>query len=150
MVQSVAKTVLEYLNELPPERSAVMRKVRALVRQHLPKGYAETVDLGMITWGVPLAQYPTTYNGQPLCYVALAAQKNHYALYLMGCYMDPAATARLAAAYKAAGKKLDMGKSCVRFKSFADLVPDAIAQAVRLATPAQLIARHEAIRKKSR
>jgi hypothetical protein len=149
-VQSPAKTVPEYLDELSPERSAVLRKVRTLVRRHLPKGYAETMGFGVIAWVVPLARYPVTYNGQPLCYVGLAAQKNHYALYLMGCYMDPAATARLAAAYKAAGKKLDMGKSCLRFHAFADLVPDAIAEAVRLATPAQFIARHEAIRKKSR
>ena len=150
MVQSAAKTVQEYLGELPPEKSAVMRKVRALVRRNLPKGYAETMGFGVIACVVPLAKYPTTYNGQPLCYVGLASQKNHYALYLMGCYMDPVATARLAAAYKAAGKKLDMGKSCLRFKSFADLVPDAIEQAVRLATPAQLITLDEAIHKKSR
>src|SRR3990172_4584978 len=103
MVQSSAPTVAQYLASLPPERRAVMAKVRTAVKRAMPKGYKETMGFGMICWSVPLSVLPDTYNGQALCYAALAAQKRHLALYLMGPYGDSALLAELKAGYKAAG-----------------------------------------------
>ena len=77
MVSSAAKTIDAYLAELPPERRAVIAAMRDRVNAHLPPGYEETMNWGMITWQIPLARYPITYNKQPLAYVALAAQKNN-------------------------------------------------------------------------
>jgi hypothetical protein len=150
MVQSKAKTVQEYLAELPEERRRIIRKVRALVRKHLPKGYVESMNWGMISYEIPLSRYPNTYNKQPLAYVALAAQKSYNALYLMSCYEKSAEQSALAAAYEKAGKRLDMGKSCLRFKRYEDLVPEAIARAIASIPPEEQIAIYEASRKKSR
>lgn len=129
-MRSDATTPDEYLDGLPPERREVVATVRELVRKHLPAGYAEAVSFGMLSWEVPLERYPDTYNGQPLGYVALAAQKNHYALYLHGVYMDEEKAEALRAAYARAGRKLDMGKSCLRFRKLEELVPDAVGAAV--------------------
>jgi broad specificity phosphatase PhoE len=134
------------LAELPPERRAVVGAVRDLVRAALPDGYEERVSGRMLEYVVPLARYPTTYNGQPLAYVALAAQKHHYALYLVGAYADPARAAALRDGFARAGKKLDMGKSCVRFKRVDDLAVDAVREAVAALTPDAFIALHEASR----
>jgi uncharacterized protein DUF1801 len=86
MVQSKAKTVQEYLDELPEERRAVVEAVRKVIRKHLPKGYVEAMNWGMISYQILLKRYPETYNGQPLSCAALAAQKNNYSLYLMSAY----------------------------------------------------------------
>src|SRR5690349_6776635 len=90
MARSAANTVEEYLEELPAERRAVISTVRKVILNSLPKGYQETMNWGMISYEVPLSRYPTTYNGQPLAYAALAAQKNHYAVYLNGIYQEGA------------------------------------------------------------
>lgn len=129
-MRSDATTVEEYLNELPEERREVVAAVRDLVLKHLPDGYQETINWGMISYEVPLERYPDTYNGQPLSYLAIAAQKNYYALYLMGLYTHTEQEAQLRAAYARAGKKLDMGKSCLRFRKLEDLEPTAVAQVV--------------------
>ena len=129
MVQSAAKTVDGYLEELPAERRAEMTKVLGVLRKHMPKGYQEVME-GMIGWIVPLSRYPDTYNKQPLPYVGLAAQKNAYSLYLMGCYMSPKQTKALQDAFKKKGTKMDMGKSCLRFKSAEQLPLDAIGKLV--------------------
>ena len=84
----------------------------------------------MITWMVPLETYPDTYNGKPLAYVSLAAQKNYYSLYLMAVYADSAEEARLREQWAARGTKLDMGKSCLRFKRVDDLHEDLVAEVV--------------------
>jgi hypothetical protein len=144
MVSSTASTVSEYLASLPPERRAVVAAVRKLIRRNLPKGYREAMNFGMITYEIPLTRYPGTYNGQPLAYVALAAQKNKYSLYLTCAYMDEARAKRLRDAHARAGKKLDMGKSCVRFRSLDDLELDAIAAEIASTTPVQFIERYEA------
>jgi hypothetical protein len=85
----------------------------------------------MIAWEVPLEVYPDTYNGQPLVYAGLAAQKNHTALYLNCVYATEARTERLRAAWAASGKKLDMGKSCLRFKRPEDVAEDVLARTIR-------------------
>jgi hypothetical protein len=130
MVSSAAKTVDDYLAQLPPQRRAVVAAVRDHVNAHLPPGFVEGMGFGMIGWVVPLSRYPDTYNGQPQCYLALAAQKNAYSLYLMGCYASAAEDQALRAAYAKAGKKIDMGKSCLRFKSLDGLLLDAIGQLI--------------------
>jgi hypothetical protein len=149
MASSKAKTVEEYLAELPPERREVVTAVRHLILRHLPEGYQETMNWGMISYEIPLEQYPNTYNKQPLNYIALAAQKNYYSLYLLGVYADSDQEARLKEEFQQAGKKLDMGKSCVRFRKLDDLVLDAIAQAIAAVTPDEYIAHYEANRKRA-
>lgn len=146
MARSAAATVAEYLEELPPERRAVVSAVRDTIVRHLPEGYREIMSFGMICYGIPLERYPNTYNGQPLGYVALAAQKNYYALYLMGVYQDAGEERKLRAAFERAGKTLDMGKSCVRFRRLEDLPLDAIAEVVAGTPPETFIARYEASR----
>jgi Domain of unknown function (DU1801) len=143
MVQSNAKSVKDYLDELPPARRAVVAKVREIVRKNLPAGFEEAMAFGMIGWQVPLARYPETYNGQPLLYAALAAQKNAYSLYLMGCYMDPPTRAALIAASASAGKGLDMGKSCIRFRELDELPIAALGKAVASVALKEFIAHHE-------
>lgn len=148
MAKGNAATVKDYLDELPPERREVISAVRKLVKKHLPKGYVEAMGWGMICWQIPLSRYPETYNGQPLGYVALAAQKTNYSLYLMGVYANSAQEKLLKDAYKKAGKKLDMGKSCLRFKRLEDLETDAIGELIASTPPEDYIAKYEANRKK--
>lgn len=146
MVQSQAKEVAAYLAELPPERRAVVAAMRELVLAKLPAGYREAVGWGMISYGVPLERYPDTYNRQPLCYLALAAQKSHYALYLMAVYQDAKLEAELRGAFERAGKKLDMGKSCIRFKKLEDLPLAAIGEIIASVSPEAFIARYESVK----
>ena len=113
-MQSNATTVEDYLATLPDDRRTAITTVRDLVNEHLPDGYRESMAFGMITWSVPLERLPDTYNGQPLGYIALASQKNYMTLYLMSAYGDEETWFR--EEYAKSGKKLDMGKSCVRFK----------------------------------
>jgi hypothetical protein len=148
MVQSAAQTVKGYLDELPKERRAVIAKVRDMIRRNLPAGYEEAMGYGMITYSIPISRFPETYNGQPLLYVALAAQKNNYAVYLTGSYGDPGRAAKLKAGFKAAGKKLDAGKSCIRFKKLEDLPLDVIGEAIADIPADEFIARYEKSRKK--
>lgn len=150
MVLSPAKTVEEYLAQLPPERRAVVAAVRRLVLEHLPAGYVESIDWGMICWGIPLARYPETYNGRPLGYVALAAQKSHCSLHLLSVYADSKQERELRAAFARAGKRLDMGRSCVRFRRLEDLELDAIGRIIASTPPEAWIARYEASRQASK
>ena len=147
MVRSNAVTVKEYLEQLPPEKREVIAAVRKVIRDNLPAGYQETMNWGMICYEVPLERFPDTYNGQPLGYVALAAQKNYFALYVMCVYEDSEQAKWLKQEFKKAGKKLDMGKSCLRFKKLEDLPLDVIGQVVAGVTPDQYIAWYEANRK---
>ena len=130
MVMSRATTVADYLAELPADRRRTISAVRAVIRKSLPKGYKESVGYGMICYSVPLSTYPDTYNGQPLCYAALAAQKSYYALYLMSIYGDTRRSKAFKAAFAKAGKKLDIGKSCVRFRALNDLPLDVIGREI--------------------
>lgn len=143
MVSSRAMTVEQYLAELPPERRAVIAAIRDLVNANLPPGYAETMNWGMICWEVPLSRYPATYNGHPLAYLALAAQKNNYAFYTMAHHTSPAIAARLLDEFRKAGVRLDMGMSCIRFKTPAGLPAAAVELLAASATVEQHIAFHE-------
>lgn len=144
MVSSKATTPAAYLASLPAERRKVIAAVRAVITKRLPKGYAESMNLGMLSYEIPLTRYPDTYNKQPLMYLALAAQKNNYALYLTSASREEALMGRLAAAYKAAGKKLDMGKGCLRFKTLAELPLDVIGDLVASHSVERRIAAFEA------
>ena len=129
-MRSDAKTVDEYLRSLPDDRRYAIEQVRQVILTNLPNGYAEAMNWGMISYEVPLEVQPDTYNGQPLMYAALASQKHHMALYLTSVYSDETEAAAFKAAYRAAGKKLDMGKSCVRFKRPEDLPLDLIGETI--------------------
>ncbi len=148
MASSKAATVDAYLEELPPERRAIVASVRDLVRRNLPEGYRETMNWGMISYELPLERYPNTYNKQPLGYAALAAQNNNYTLYLTCVYQNDKQRKWLEREFKNAGKKLDMGKSCLHFKRLEDLPLDVIAQAIASTPPDQYIEQYEASRKK--
>lgn len=147
-MRSEAQSVQQYLDELPQERRAVISAVRDVILEHLPDGYVESMNWGMISFEIPLERYPNTYNGQPLVVLALAAQKHHYALYLMSVYADSDQESSLKEAYARAGKKLTMGKSCLRFKKFEDLELGAISEIIAATPPDELIKRYEAARRR--
>jgi uncharacterized protein YdhG (YjbR/CyaY superfamily) len=147
MVQSRAATVAGYLAELPPERRKVVAAVRKTVRANLPKGYVESMNWGMIAYEIPLSRYPLTYNRQPLMYAALAAQKNNFALYLTGVHGNPEMIALLKEAYRRAGLKLDMGKSCLRFKGLDQIPLDAIGRLIGRVPVDEFIRRYEKVKR---
>ena len=129
-MQSAATTVGDYLAELPPERRNAISAVRDVVLENLPPGYEEAISYGMIGYVIPLERYPDTYNGQPLGLAALASQKNYMSLYLMNVYGDEKIEKWFHGEWKKTGKKLNMGKSCVRFKKLEDLPLDLVGRAV--------------------
>jgi hypothetical protein len=145
-MQSKAKTVAEYLDELTADRRMAISKVRAVIRKHLPKGFAEQMQYGMIGYVVPHKIFPAGYHcdpNQPLPFAALASQKGHMSLYMMTIYQDPAADRWLREEFRARGKKLDMGKSCIRFKTLEDLPLETIGQAIARVPVADYVRRYE-------
>ncbi|MEO8701592.1 MAG: DUF1801 domain-containing protein [Kofleriaceae bacterium] len=145
MVSSNATTAAAYLAGLPADKRTVISTVRDVVNANLPDGFVEGIQYGMLGWYVPLEDYPDTYNGQPIGIAGLAAQKNYNALYLMSVYGDPATETWFKAAFKQAGKKLDMGKSCVRFKQLDDLPLAVIGEAIGRVSVAKLIELHDSV-----
>jgi uncharacterized protein YdhG (YjbR/CyaY superfamily) len=129
-MRSEATTVEQYLAELPDDRRKALEQVRKVVLENLSDGFEEAINWGMITYQIPLATFPDTYNKQPLMYAALASQKNHMAVYLMGIYSAEGKREHFEAAYKATGKRFDVGKSCVRFKKLEDLPLELIGQTI--------------------
>lgn len=129
-MQSEATTVSEYLKSLPAERRDAIASVREAIRKRLPKGYEEVMNWGMICYQVPWSVCSETYNGQPLMYAALASQKNHMAVYLTAVYMDDGTRREFESSYRATGKRMDMGKSCVRFRKLEDLPLDVVGNAI--------------------
>src|SRR4051794_411384 len=132
-MQSSAKTVQEYLKELPADRREAINTVRGVILANLPKGYEECMSYGMIGYVVPHRIYPKGYQCNPklpLPFVNLASQKSHMAIYLMCCYCDPKLKAWLEKAGKAAGKKFNMGGGCLRFKKLEDVPLKVIGQLV--------------------
>ncbi|MFD9701950.1 iron chaperone [Lentzea sp. NPDC059081] len=142
MVQSRAATVDDYLAELPEEQRAEVTAVRDVIVAHVPDGYVEGMMWGMITWHVPLEVSGPTYNKQPLSYVALAAQKRYFSVYLTTVNGEGEESFRTR--YEATGKKLDMGKSCVRFKRSEDLALDVIGAQVASMPVAEFLDWHRA------
>ena len=143
MAKSKAETVDGYLAELPEDRRAAISAVRQVVLENLPQGYEEMMQFGMIGYVIPLERYPVTYNGQALQYADLASQKNYMSLYLMNVYSDEAVERWFVDRYKDSGKRLDMGKACVRFKSLQDLPIDLVVEAIALTPVDRFIERYE-------
>jgi len=130
---SNAQSVDEYLRALPKDRRNALSAVREVILANLPEGYAECMFCGMIGYVVPHSIYPAGYHcnpSQPLQYAALGSQKHHMAIYLCNVYGDPATEKWFRKSYEATGKKLDMGKSCVRFKKLEDLPLQVIGQVI--------------------
>ncbi len=128
---SKAQTVKEYLASLPEDRRKAMEAVRKVIRKNIGKGYEEGMQYGMIGYYVPHKLYPAGYHcdpKQPLPFACLASQKNHMAVYLMTVYGEGEAWFRKE--WAKTGRKLDMGKSCIRFKKLEDLPLDVIGKAV--------------------
>ncbi len=140
MVSSKATTVADYLAELPSDRAEIISAMRDLVNQAIPDGYDEVIRWGMINWEIPIQVSGPTDNQQPLSYVALAAQKNGYSLYLSCAACNPESVQRLQSAAAAGGRKLDMGKSCIRFKRPDQLPLDALSIEIGSASPADYLA----------
>jgi hypothetical protein len=143
MERSAAGTVATYLVALPAERREAISSLRQLILQRLPPGFEECMEFGMINYVVPLSRYPKTYNGKPLSLAALASQKQYMSLYLMAVYGDPEAERGLSEGFRRAGKRLDMGKSCLRFRSLADLPLDVVGDALARVSVDQYIALYE-------
>lgn len=145
MVYSKAKTVSEYLAELEPKRQAEIEKLRQLLLSSLPAGLEEAMNWGMICYQVPLSLVPKTYNNQPLLYAAIASQKNYISLYLMPIYAFDQARAQFESAWLATGKKLDVGKSCVRFKNLDEIPLQVVSKAAGQISLAEYVKRYELI-----
>lgn len=150
MAGSDTLTVDEYIANLPPERQASISAVRDAVRRNLPAGYEEGMQFGMIAWYVPRERFPDTYNGRPLGLAALASQKNYMSLYLNSVYGDRETETWFKERFAESGKKLDMGKSCVRFKSADDLPLDVIGATIARADMDEFLDHHREARGSSR
>ncbi|MBX3396036.1 MAG: DUF1801 domain-containing protein [Phycisphaerae bacterium] len=146
-MQSKAKTVEAYLAELPEDRRAAIEAVRAVIRKNLDPEYEEGMQYGMIGYYVPHRVYPQGYHcdpKQPLPFGGLASQKNHMSLYLMCLYGASDAFDWFRKAWEATGKKLDMGKACIRFKKLDDLPLELIGEVVRRTPVKVYVSRMEA------
>lgn len=130
MASSSATTIEDYLADLPEDRLDAITEVREAILANLDDGYIETMNWGMITYEVPLETFPDTYNGKPLMLAALASQKRHMAVYLPPVYSDEETESWFRAEYEATGKKLDMGKSCVRFTKLEHLPVELIGEVI--------------------
>jgi hypothetical protein len=149
-MRSDASDVKQYLAELPEDRRRALKAVRKTIVDHLPVGYEEVMNWGMISYQVPLELYPNTYNGQPLMYAALASQKNYMAVYLSAIYASDTARDEFEAAYRATGKRFDVGKSCVRFRKLDDLPLELIGKAIARVPVDGFISRYEQGRARAR
>lgn len=134
-MQSNAQTTAEYLNELPEDRKAAVNKLRAIILQNLPEGFVETMSYGMIGYVVPHTIYPYGYHCNPklpLPFINLASQKNFIALYHMGIYAKPNLLKWFTDEFsKHSNQKMDMGKSCIRFKEMDQIPFDLISELAR-------------------
>jgi hypothetical protein len=147
-MQSKATTVDQYLASLPEERRAAISAVRDVILENLDKNYEEGIQYGMLGYYVPPKVFPAGYHvdpKQPLPFVALASQKNHMAVYLMGVYGQPEQEQWFRDAWAKTGKKLDMGKSCVRFKKLQDVALDVLGEAIRRVPAKAYIQHYESV-----
>jgi hypothetical protein len=145
-MQSQATTVAAYLAELPADRRAAIETVRKVIRDNLDAGFEEGMQYGMIGYFIPHSIYPPGYHcdpKQPLPFAGIASQKNHMSMYLGCVYGDEGKAAKFKKAWAAAGKKLDMGKACIRFKRIENLALDVIADTIKNETAEGYIAYYE-------
>lgn len=151
-MQSKATTVDQYVEEIPEERKAAIKKLRAVIKKNIPKGFKEGMGYGMAGYVVPHSKYPSGYHcnpKDPLPFMGFASQKNFIALYHMGIYSDPKLLKWFQEAHaKASPKKLDMGKSCIRYKKPDDIPFELIGELVKKMTPDEWIALYEKMLKR--
>ena len=140
-------SVRDYLASLPAGRRAALEAVRKVILKNLPKGYEEGIQYNMIGYYVPHSVYPSGYHcdpKQPLPFASLASQKNHMAVYLGCVYCDPEGKERFVREWKATGRRLDMGASCVRFRKIEDVPLEVLGAAIKRVTVKKYIAFYEA------
>ena len=146
-MQYEAETVHDYITALPDDRRAVIEKLRKIIAENLPDGFEEGISYGMISYVVPLSRYPKGYHvkaNEPLPFISIASQKNHIAIYHLGLYGDPDLEAWFTSEYaKRVPTKLDMGKSCIRFKNPAHIPYDLVAELCNKMTVGDYIAQYE-------
>ncbi len=151
-MQSKAITPDQYIAELPEDRKEVMQKLRETVKKNLPKGFEETMQYGMISYVVPHSIYPAGYHckpADPLPFLSIASQKNHIAFYHMGIYSDPKLYKWFTEEYpKHATGKLDMGKSCIRFKNPKNIPFDLLGELTTKITVEDWISKYESLLKR--
>lgn len=144
---STAKSPQEYIDNLPEDRKAVIEKLRAIITENLPEGFEEVINYGMLGYVVPHSLYPDGYHcdpNTPLPFINLASQKNHIAVYHSGIYADPELLAWFQGEYpKHLKTKLNMGKSCIRFKNMKTIPYDLIGELCSKMSPSDWIARYE-------
>ena len=144
-----ASTVAQYLAALPADRRAALSAVRKAINESLPDGYEEGMQFGMIGWYVPLFVYPAGYGENPkvpLPLVALASQKSGMVLHFLSFYGHPTLSTWFTSEYKKSGKKLDMGKGCVRFKKLDDLALDVVGRTIARVSVKEHMANYRAAR----
>jgi Domain of unknown function (DU1801) len=139
MATSTSTTPDDYIASLPDDRRETVAALVDVVRANLPEGYEEGMAYGMIGWWVPLERFPDTYNGQPLGLAGIASQKNYISLYLLSVHGDPETERWFKERYEASGKKLNMGKSCVRFRRLEDVPLDVIGETIARAKLDELV-----------
>jgi hypothetical protein len=145
-MQSKAKTVTEYLKSLPDDRKKIISDLRSIIIKNLPKGFEETMQYGMISYVVPHSLYKPGYHVKPtdaLPFISLASQKNHIAVYHMAVYGGALHDWFVKEWDKASDKKLDMGKSCIRFRKPEDVPVKLIGALASKLTPKQWISMYE-------
>lgn len=147
-MQSKAKTVDEYIETLPADRQKAIADIRAVVNKNLPKGFEEMMSYGMMGWTVPHKLYPKGYHcdpKQPLPFMGLASQKNFISFYSMCLYSDEKLLKWFQKEWpKHSSRKIDMGKSCIRFKKIDDIPLKLLGELAKKVTPAQWIEIYEA------
>ncbi|QNJ96755.1 DUF1801 domain-containing protein [Constantimarinum furrinae] len=148
-MQSKAKTPEEYINELPEDRKEVISKLRKTILDNLPDGFQETMGYGMIGYVVPHSIYPDGYHCDPttpLPFISLASQKNHIGFYHMGIYSDPELLKWFTDEYpKYVSNKLDMGKSCIRFKNMNKIPYELLGELASKMTPEDWVKKYESV-----
>ena len=147
-MQSKATTVKQYLASLPADRRAFVAKIRDVVNANLPKGFEEGMQYGMIGWHVPHSAYPDGYHcdpKQPVPFAGLASQKNYVSLYLMCTYAIDEERERLIEAWTKTGKRLDMGKSCIRLKKLEDVPLDVIGKTIKRVSMKKFLAQYDSV-----
>lgn len=153
-MQSKAKTVEQYIDELPADRKKIIEELRKVIRKNLPKGFSEGMGYGMMGWSVPHSLYPPGYHCTPelpLPFIGIASQKNFVAVYHMGIYADAKLLKWFTGEWqKHSAKKLDRGKSCLRFKKPEDVPLKLIGELASKMTPQEWINCYESMLKPKR
>ena len=148
MTQKETSSVDEYLAGLPPGRKEIVSALRDVIAENLPPGYLETMNTGVISYEIPLKDYPGTYNGSSLNYLALADRKNYVALHLTCFYHNERQAKMIKDGFEKANKRLDMGTSCIRFRKLDDIPLNVIGEMVASTPVDVMIAEYEESRRK--